>query len=363
MSTFGIEEEFLLIDRGDRLPARPTAEQSAQLVSLEAGGGAATPEWLACQVEETSPVFHDAAGAVDSLVGFRTALHEATDALGMDVVGLAAAPDIRPEPADVTANERYQRLAGYTPAVAADQYISGMHVHLGFPDMEDAVRALNGLRAWLPALVALGANSPLWRGAESGYESWRSIHYRRWIANDIPPHFRDLADHDARVAVLSAFDIMESASTLSWLARLSHKHGTLEIRACDVQLEAQDSVAIAVLIRALADHVMDAPPAEALSQEYLDIALWQAARWGLSGRVLDPATTELVPGERLVDSLLHRVRDYYPSAADRDFAEAGVRRIVRNGNGALRQRRAFARAGLPGVMAMATRAMTADPRR
>ena len=44
MSTFGIEEEFLLVDRGDNLPARPTPEQSAQLISLTAGGGAATPE-------------------------------------------------------------------------------------------------------------------------------------------------------------------------------------------------------------------------------------------------------------------------------------------------------------------------------
>lgn len=362
MSTFGIEEEFLLIDRGDRLPARPTPEQSAQLVSLEAGGGAATPEWLSCQVEETSPIFHDAAGAVASLVDFRTALHEATDAMGMDVVGVAAAPDIRPEPADITVNERYQRLAGYTPAIAADQYISGMHVHLGFPDMEDAVRALNGLRGWLPALVAIGANSPLWRGAESGFESWRSIHYRRWIANDIPPHFKDLADHEQRVAVLSAFDVMESPSTLSWLARLSHKHGTLEIRACDVQLEAQDSVAIAVLIRALADYAVDVPPTVELSQEYLDIALWQAARWGLSGRVLDPVAAELVPGETLVDTLLERARDYHPTAADREFAETGVRRIVARGNGAIRQRRAFARAGIPGLMDMATQAMTADPR-
>ncbi|MBX4390526.1 glutamate--cysteine ligase, partial [Mycobacterium tuberculosis] len=76
---------------------------------------------------------------------------------------------------------------------------------------------------------------------------------------------------------------------------------TLEIRACDVQLEAQDSVAIAVLIRALADYAVDVPPTVELSQEYLDIALWQAARWGLSGRVLDPVAAELVPGETLVD--------------------------------------------------------------
>ena len=37
-------------------------------------------------------------------------------------------------------------------------------------------------------------------------------------------------------------------------------------------------------------------------------------------------------------------------------------RIAEQGNGAIRQRRAFARAGIPGLMDMATQAMTADPR-
>ncbi|MCT1722237.1 YbdK family carboxylate-amine ligase [Kocuria marina] len=361
MSTFGIEEEFLLVDRGDNLPARPTPEQSAQLMSLTAGGGAATPEWLSCQVEETSPVFRDAATAVDSLVEFRTALREATNAMGMDVVGVAAAPDVRPEPAQITHDARYQRLAGQTPAIAADQYISGMHVHLGFPDLEVAVRALNGLRGWLPVLVAIGANSPVWRGVESGFESWRSIHYRRWMTNGVPPHFQDLHDYDSRVAMLTAFDAVESPASLSWLARLSHRHDTLEIRACDVQLEVQDSVAIAVLTRALANYALETPPAVAFTQEYLDIALWQSARWGLSGRLLDPVTATLVPAEELVSTLLERVSGHYTSQEDRRFAEAGVRHILERGNGASRQRRAFGRAGVPGIMALATRAMTAAP--
>ncbi|MDN5630468.1 MULTISPECIES: carboxylate-amine ligase [Kocuria] len=359
MSTFGIEEEFLLMDGQDHLPARPTQQQSVQLTTLEAGGASATPEWLACQVEETSPIFHDSATAMDSLVEFRTALKDAAAPMGMDVVGLASAPQIRPEPADPSWNERYQRHSLQTPAIAADQYISGLHVHLGFPDLEVAVQALNGLRGWLPALVALGANSPLWRGAESGFESWRSIHYRRWMANGVPPHFKDLEDHEVRVAMLSAFDVIENPSSLSWLARLSHRHGTLEIRACDVQLEARDSVSIAVLIRALGNYALENPPEIQFTQEYLDIALWQAARWGLGGRVLDPESAGPVPADALIESLLKRVRGYHTSEADREFAEAGIHRILKNGNGAIRQRRAFSQGGLPGLMTMASEAMTA----
>ena len=58
-------------------------------------------------------------------------------------------------------------------------------------------------------------------------------------------------------------------------------------------------------------------------------------------------------------TLLERLRGYYTTDEERRFAEAGVRRILQDGNGASRQRRAYARAGVPGIMALATRAMTA----
>ena len=40
-----------------------------------------------------------------------------------------------------------------------------LHVHVGVPDPEAAVAAMNGLRQLLPLLHGLGANSPFWFGA------------------------------------------------------------------------------------------------------------------------------------------------------------------------------------------------------
>ena len=73
---------------------------------------------------------------------------------------------------------------------------------MGLADLATGVRALNGLRPWLPVLVALGANSPVWQGADTGFASWRTIQYRRWLVNGIPPRFHDLADYESRVATL-----------------------------------------------------------------------------------------------------------------------------------------------------------------
>ncbi|WHF22177.1 hypothetical protein QJS66_18870 [Kocuria rhizophila] len=63
---------------------------------------------------------------------FRTALHEATDAMGIDVVAWPPRPDIRPQPASITVNERYQRLAGTRPRSPRASTSAACTVHLGF---------------------------------------------------------------------------------------------------------------------------------------------------------------------------------------------------------------------------------------
>ena len=48
------------------------------------------------------------------------------------------------------------------------------------PNREAAVQVSNWLRPWLPLLLALTANSAIYRNAETGYASWRSILWARW---------------------------------------------------------------------------------------------------------------------------------------------------------------------------------------
>jgi gamma-glutamyl:cysteine ligase YbdK (ATP-grasp superfamily) len=49
-----------------------------------------------------------------------------------------------------------------------------LHVHVGVPGPEDAVRVLNGLRRNVPMLLALSANSPFWQGRDGGLASSRT---------------------------------------------------------------------------------------------------------------------------------------------------------------------------------------------
>jgi len=48
-------------------------------------------------------------------------------------------------------------------------------VHVGLEGPETALRAFNHIRSRIPLLVALGANSPFWRGRDSGLAAIRVV--------------------------------------------------------------------------------------------------------------------------------------------------------------------------------------------
>ena len=50
-----------------------------------------------------------------------------------------------------------------------------LHIHVGMPDPETAIRAFNRMRQHLPALQALAAHSPYWHGIDSGFQTARRL--------------------------------------------------------------------------------------------------------------------------------------------------------------------------------------------
>lgn len=224
----------------------------------------------------------------------------------------------------MTTKERYDRFVALAPGLAADQYINGMHVHKNIPDLKPGANALNGLRPWLPVLTALGGNSPRGRGQDGAFASWRAIHDRREMASGPAPHFEDTHNYEARFSALLEPDVFFDRGCLTWSAGLPERLPTLEIRACDVGLQAHDTVAIALLTRALVKTVMDPPPAtRPLPADRLDIAQWQATRYGLTGNLFDPARSPSLPVAVVVWELFEHVHAF--------FADANEESYVRNG--------------------------------
>jgi carboxylate-amine ligase len=349
---FGIEEEFFLVDAQSGLPAVPDDRDLETLLNISGGGSHSNKELLTCQIESSTPICVNAEQALDSLRGYRRALAAGADALGFRAVGIGAAPLVPEFPATVTNTPRYRDIAARAPGIVEDQYINGLHVHVEVPNRAAGVQALNALRSWLPLFAAIGGNSPMWRGRDSGFASWRTIHYRRWSVQGIPPSFAGIHDYDLRLERMLATDVVLDEGHVAWAARLSSTYPTVEVRAADTQLEARDSVLLAMLVRAVVrSELMDLDGPRAVPDpELLDIALWKAAREGLSGELLDLDDGTMRPAKELVGALMARIEPVLSLHGDAEFVAQGLGRLFDEGTGAQRQRRKYAEAGMPGLL-------------
>lgn len=366
MTTLGLEEEYLLLEPQSGLPAHRAAEVQVLLESMpELSEDEIQRELLSCQIETATPVCETLTQAEESLLNFRRKFAEAAGSAGVIGAATGTAPWIRQAYPELTDKQRYADLRASAPGVVGDQFVNGLHVHVGVPDRERGVQALNRIRPWIPLLTALSVNSPYWLSRDSGFASWRVIHYRRWAVQGIAPYFADAADYERRITRLGASGAILDRGVLTWVARLSDHYPTLELRACDVQLEAQDSVLLGALTRALVVTALgeaekDTPPLVP-DPELLDAALWQAARDGVAGTLVDPVTAEPVAADQLLAAFLRHVGPALESEGDTDWVRAGLATMNERGTGADRQRQAMRDGGTEALLSLYGRALTFEP--
>ena len=89
-------------------------------------------------------------------------------------------PVLVDEDATVTPKPRYERIREEYGELARTALACAMHIHVDVDDEEQGVRVLDGIRPWLPVLLAVSANSPYSRGQDTGYASWRTQIWGRW---------------------------------------------------------------------------------------------------------------------------------------------------------------------------------------
>ncbi len=365
MRTFGIEEEFQFLDPET---LRPTDVGSLVFERLHAD-----PKWrdvthrefLASQVEHASTVFERLEDARAALIGFRRRIAAEASALGALGASIGTPADTTPFPT-ITDVERYQNIVRDMDGLIADHQVSGLHVHVGIPSREDGVIALNAVRPWLPLLTAISANSPLWRGHDTGYDSWRTVLLRRWTTSGSPPSFIDAADYDRRITRLLGVGGTIDLGVIMWDVRLSQHLPTIEFRMADAQLDSESTLLIASLCRAFVTHALAAPSARDAAAaasadvptELLSAAILHAAHSGMRRQLFDPLSGELAPASSCLAGFLRMLRDELVETGDLDLATEAAARLLTDGTGATRQRGAFERGGLEGLGGLLSASLT-----
>lgn len=348
--SIGVEEELFLVDP---LTGRQTNTSAAVLERLGEVEGTVERELHACQVELITNVHGNAGEAVRAVRDMRRAVL----ATGAGILASGTHPSAREGDAMITHKERYERIH-YLLGDAAVSPIGGLHVHVGMPDAETAIRAFNGLRRDLPLLQALAANSPFRHGRDTGLASAREVLLREWPRSGVPRAMRDFADFCDMSRVLARAADVPDYTFFWWRLRPHPRLGTVEIRALDAQASLADTAALVALVHCLAREAAESdadgdPPPELIAE-----GMFRAARFGVHGELPDSNGRRRPVSEVLHDALArveHRARELGCVEELKLLPD-----LLRRGGGAGVQRATYEIAGIDAVVRQLTELTAAE---
>jgi glutamate---cysteine ligase / carboxylate-amine ligase len=346
--TIGVEEEYQLVDA-----ATGALRSHASRMRSEDWTGELIAELQETTVEIGTPICDSVAAAASHLHRLRFQASTVASAQGLAIIAAGLHPFSEWQGHTRPQVDRYRAMEARYGRIARDEHIFGMHVHVAVPQAVDRIPIINVVRHYLPHLLALSASSPFFEGADTGFDSFRTIMWRRWPNSGIPPRFESMAEFTGYVDTLLNAGVMADPWNIYWSARPHPSYPTIEFRVTDACPNLQDALAIVALARALvhaaATGVLHEDPASRLSpvteQELLRVNEWRAARDGLSAQLIDTLSGS---GHEPIRSLIRRLTDRVSRSAEElgdTAAFAHIDTLLERGNAAARLRRRFDEAG------------------
>ncbi len=334
--SFGIEEEFFLVDPATRNLAVDVPAHFMRSCRRELGDRVGE-ELLRPQIEIATPVLHSAPEARESLQHLRRHLAEIASRFGLALVAAGTHPFGAWEDQKHTDKARYTRLIDDFQIVGRRNLFCGLHVHVGVPEGYDRVVVMNRLMPWVPMLLALSTSSPFWNGRRTGLLSYRQAAYDEWPRSGIPDSFANEGEYDAFVRLLAGCGALGDGSDLWWAVRPSARFPTLELRIADACTRVDDALAIAAafrcLVRAHLRQPMLGASRSSISRRVIEENRWRAKRYGTGAEFIDEASGTACGFVSALEEMLELVAPD-ARALDCEADLAHLRTIVRRGTSA-----------------------------
>jgi len=341
--TVAVEEEFAVLDPEtldltNRFEELQAAAQGTPLEEHLVG------ELIASEVEVRTgrcDTFEEAAARLGER---RSQLHELADEVGVGLAATGTHPWSPWQEQRIIDTPHYRRNDEILRYVVWRNNSFGLHVHVAVNGPDRAVMVCNGLRNFLPELLALSASSPFVENVNSGLHSARTqIFTRPFPRCGIPDFYEGWDGFERYVRFLYDTRSIDEHTQLWWSVRPHLAFPTVEIRICDGQPDLAESRSLAALCYALTARIARAiderEPLPYFEHRLIEENLWRAIRYGLSGELIDLATGEVRPArahlERLVEWVLPVAEEL--GCADHlaiPAANAAERQIARHADGA-----------------------------
>ena len=336
--SFGIEEEYHLVDRSTRdlAVAPPGFLEDCQ----HRLGDCVSPEFLATQIEIGTPVCTSFKSAREEIARLRSVVAEVAGSYGLAPIAAGTHPFADTTGLPTTDKERYRILAEDLAGIGRRMAISGMHVHVGIDDRDLRIDLMNQARYFMPHLLVLSTSSPFWRGEDTGLKSYRLAIVDESPRTGLPGRLASWDEYQQTVNVLVKAGIIEDGTKIWWDLRPSARFPTLEMRITDVATRIDDAMAVAALYACIVRMLYRLRRANLSWRSYpvflLEENRWRAQRYGVKGELFDFGKGCLVPFADLVEELAVLVAED-AQALDCEAEVAHCRTIAAQGTSADRQ--------------------------
>jgi carboxylate-amine ligase len=286
--TLGVEIEFQILDK-NTLNLAPMAPEILNLVPAEQGERI-KQEFIRSMIEVNTVICDSVQHVKTNLADVTQQAEMLAQEKGCLLYAASLHPFARHEDQILSPDPRYNRIINDLQLVGRRFIAQGLHVHVGMPDAETAVRVRDNILTYIPILLALTTSSPFYEGADTGLSSYRTKLFESLPLAGMPNQIGSWEQYLHMVNLLINTGIINEVRDLWWDVRLHPDFGTVEIRICDLPSRFMDILAIVTLIQALVATLAESKTELIPDMQIVKSNKWQAARYGLQGRFVNPLT-------------------------------------------------------------------------
>jgi carboxylate-amine ligase len=341
--TVAVEEEFAILDPAtlsltNRFEELQAAAQGTELEQHLVG------ELIASEVEVRTGRCDSFAEVAARLPERRTQLNALVEKLGVTLGATGTHPWSPWQEQRIIDTPHYRLRDQLVRYVVWRNNSFGLHVHVAINGLDRAVQVSDGLRAYLPELLAYSASSPFVENVNTGLHSARSEIFTRFFPRcGVPDVYGDWRTFEKYVRLLFDTGSIVDHTEMWWSVRPHLSFPTVEIRISDAQPLQEDAISLAALTYSLAARIAraidDGEPAFLPTNREIEENFWRAIRWGLSGEFIDLRTYAVRPTRAAIEDLIEWVHPIAEELGAAEYlivpaANAAERQIARYEEGA-----------------------------
>jgi glutamate---cysteine ligase / carboxylate-amine ligase len=336
--TLGIEEELMICD-SETLELAQAIDQVLEALPDDVQGEV-KPELMCSVLEVATEPCRDVQQAGEQLRALRHTVIDVGAELGLVIGASGTHPSALYEDQRIVDRPRYRELVEELGWIAKRELIFGTHVHVGIDDAEKAVYVADGMRGYLPLLLGMSSNSPMWRGKLTRMMSARTPVFRAFPRVGIPPYYGSWEIYSHRVERMMRGGAIPDYTFLWWDVRPHPNLGTVELRVFDQQTRVDYTIGFAAIAQALAHRLAaqydDGVPSVEHPWELIDDNKVRAAVVGIEGKLIDFDRGVEVPAAVMAQGVIDDLREHAQELGCEAELD-GLSDLIEHGTGARRQ--------------------------